>query len=118
MISFDDVPVYLACGPTDLRKHINGLCTMVKANFQMDPFASALFVFCNRNKDQLKILFFDGDGFMLLIKRLEKGRFRWPDKTDDKDTMALDILELTSLLSLTRLERRFKRDEVTETRTY
>ncbi|MCL1848035.1 MAG: IS66 family insertion sequence element accessory protein TnpB [Coriobacteriia bacterium] len=114
MISFDSVPVYLACGPTDLRKQINGLCTKVSADFEMDPFDSALFVFCNRNKNRLKVLLFDGDGFMMITKRLEKGRFRWPSKIEDEDTMALDVSELYALLSSTRIERRIRRDEVTE----
>jgi transposase len=118
MISFDNVPVYLACGPTDLRKQINGLCTTVTASFEMDPFASALFVFCNKNKNRLKVLFFDGDGFMMLTKRLEKGRFYWPNKIEKEDTMALDVTEFYSLLSSTRLERRIQRDEVTERIAY
>ena len=118
MISFDDVPVYLACGPTDLRKQINGLCTTVSADFEMDPFSSALYVFCNRGKNRLKVLFFDGDGFILITKRLEKGRFVWPSKVDDEDTMALDVFELYSLLSSTRLERRIRRDEVTQRSAY
>ena len=118
MISFDHVPVYLACGPTDLRKQINGLCTKVSAEFEMDPFDSALFAFCNKAKDRLKVLFFDTDGFMMITKRLEKGRFRWPSKIEDEDTMALDVTEFYSLLQSTRLDRRIKRDEVTERRAY
>ena len=118
MITFDKVPVYLACGPTDLRKQINGLCTLVSADFEMDPFETALFVFCNRAKNRLKVLFFDGDGFMLITKRLEKGHFRWPSKIEDEDTMALSVSELYSLLSVTRLERRLKRDAVSERRIY
>ena len=118
MITFESVPVYLACGPTDLRKQINGLCTKVSADFDMDPFSEALFVFCNKNKNRLKVLFFDSDGFMMITKRLEKGRFRWPSKIEDEDTMSLDVSEFYSLLSTTRLERRIQRDEVSERRTY
>jgi transposase len=118
VISFDHVPVYLACGATDLRKQINGLCTKVSAEFDMDPFSPALYVFCNRRKNRLKVLFFDSDGFMLLFKRLEKGSFRWPSKVTDEDTMSLDITEFYALLSSTRLDRKMARDEVSERGVY
>jgi transposase len=57
--------VYLACGATDGRKQINGLTLVVQNSFKLDPFGRALFVFCNRNRDRLKILEWDGDGFWL-----------------------------------------------------
>jgi len=118
VIFFESVPVYLACGPTDLRKQINGLCTTVTADFEMDPFTPALFVFCNRNKNRLKVLFFDSDGFMMLTKRLERGHFRWPSKRANEDTMSLDVSEFYSFLASTRLDRRISRDEVVERRAY
>ena len=71
--------VYLACGSTDLRKSIDGLAVLVKEVFQLDPFSSALFVFCNRKQDKIKILHWDHSGFWLYYKRLEKGRFQWPN---------------------------------------
>ena len=71
--------VYLAVGPTDLRKSIDGLAIIVQEHFQLDPFSRHLFVFCNRKKDKIKILEWEEDGFFLHYKRLEKGRFRWPD---------------------------------------
>lgn len=74
--------VYLACGPTDLRKSIDGLAVIVKEAFQLDPFSPALFVFCNRNRDKLKILQWDNNGFWLYYKRLETGKFSWP--SDEK----------------------------------
>lgn len=74
----DTLPVYLACGSTDLRKSIDGLALLVKEGFRQDPFSSALFVFCNRRQDKLKILHWDHSGFWLYYKRLEKGRFPWP----------------------------------------
>lgn len=74
------VQVYLALGPTDLRKSIDGLAVLVKESFQLDPFSSGLFVFCNRKKDKLKILHWEHNGFWLYYRRLEKGKFLWPDK--------------------------------------
>jgi hypothetical protein len=76
-----------------MRKEINGLATIVDLSFKLDPFGDAVFVFCNRSQDRLKILEWDGDGFWLHLKRLGKGRFKWPSK--DKDgTMSLSGEEL------------------------
>ena len=71
--------VFIACGPTDLRKSVDGLAAIVQASFQLDPFSSHLFVFCNRKKDKLKILHWDHNGFWLFYRRLEDGVFDWPD---------------------------------------
>lgn len=71
--------IYLACGATDLRKAINGLSIIVQQNFKLDPFSHALFVFCNKNRDLIKILEWENSGFWLHTKRLEKGKFTsWP----------------------------------------
>lgn len=71
-------PVYVACGYTDLRRGIDGLAGIVQTQFHLDPFQSALFLFCGRRKDRLKGLYWEGDGFVLLYKRLESGSFQWP----------------------------------------
>lgn len=70
--------VYLACGRTDMRKSIDGLAAIVEQQFQMSPFSPALFLFCGRRADRIKGLLWEGDGFLLLYKRLEDGRFQWP----------------------------------------
>lgn len=70
--------VYLACGSTDLRKSIDGLAVLVKESFDLDPFSSCLFVFCNRKRDKLKILQWEHNGFWLHYRRLERGKFNWP----------------------------------------
>ncbi len=72
--------VYLACGSTDLRKSIDGLAVLVKEGFQLDPFSSCLFVFCNRKRDKLKILYWEHNGFWLYYRRLERGKFQWPQE--------------------------------------
>lgn len=71
-------PVYLAYGYTDLRRGIDGLAGMVQTQFQLDPFQNALFLFCGRRKDRIKGLYWEGDGFVLLYKRLESGSFQLP----------------------------------------
>lgn len=71
--------VYLVCGYTDLRFGIDGLANVVQNRFDLDPFErNVLFLFCGRRADRIKGLLWEGDGFVLLYKRLEDGRFQWP----------------------------------------
>jgi transposase len=76
------VAVYIATGATDLRKAVDGLALIVNESFKLDPFSKALFVFCNRSRDRIKILEWEQSGFWLHYKRLERGRFKWPDGDD------------------------------------
>lgn len=94
-----------------MRKSINGLSCLVQNDFQLDPFDSGLFVFCNRNRDRIKILEWDGDGFWLYFKRLEKGHFKWPAPGEEV-TMALSVEELKVLLLGARVEQKIKRNEL------
>jgi len=73
MIKFENKQVYLACGFTDLRKSINGLSIKIENSFNLNPFDEAIFVFCNKNRDLVKALEWDHDGFWLYTKRLEQG---------------------------------------------
>ena len=90
--------VYLACGPTDLRKSIDGLAVLVKESFALDPFSSSLFVFCNRQRDKVKILRWDHNGFWLYYRRLERGKFQWPPRTGENIPVAIDYRQLRWLL--------------------
>ena len=75
--------VYLATGYTDMRKAIDGLAAVVQQNFKSDPFENRLFLFCGRKSNRLKALYWEGDGFVLLDKRLENSRFQWPRNQDE-----------------------------------
>lgn len=66
-----------------MRKQIDGLAALVHANFQLDPFSNSLFLFCGRKRDRMKVLFWEGDGFLLLYKRLENGTYQWPKTQED-----------------------------------
>ncbi len=70
--------IYIACGYTDMRKSIDGLAVIVKEQFHLDPFSRSLFLFCGRHRNRMKALLWEGDGFVLLYKRLENGNFKWP----------------------------------------
>ena len=72
--------IYVACGYTDMRKSIDGLAACVQQRFQLDPFSNSLFLFCGRRSDRIKALYWEGNGFILLYKRLEIGKFLWPRK--------------------------------------
>lgn len=70
--------VYIITGYTDMRKGIDGLTALVSGKLLLDPYDKSLFLFCGKNSHKLKGLLWEGDGFLLLNKRLENGRYRWP----------------------------------------
>jgi transposase len=95
--------VFLAVGGTDMRKGYDGLYALVRNRLEMDPLSGHLFVFCNRSRTRIKVLFWDGSGLWVCGKRLEKGRFSWPQA--DTARVALKAEELTLLLGGIELER-------------
>jgi len=77
--------IYIVCGYTDMRKSIDGLCAIVEDKLHKDPRGNAIFLFCGRRCDRIKILLWESDGFVLLYKRLSavQGRYRWPRNKDE-----------------------------------
>ncbi len=76
--------VYLATGFTDLRSGIDGLSRNIRFRFNLDPYdKNTLFLFCGKRTDRIKGLLWEGDGFLLLYKRIENGTFKWPRNTDE-----------------------------------
>jgi transposase len=107
----DGKKVYLACGATDMRKNIDALSVLVQESFRLDPYSDTMFVFCNRKRDIIKILEWDWDGFWLHTKKIEKGRFNWPDAAGE-EIMDLTRKELEILIGSTRLRSKLKRHEI------
>jgi transposase len=90
------VQVWLAAGATDMRKGFDGLAAVVQMHLAEDPFSGQLFVFRGRAGDRVKILWWSGDGLCLFSKRLERGRFVWPQATHG--TVNLSAAQLSMLL--------------------
>ncbi|WP_049721474.1 IS66 family insertion sequence element accessory protein TnpB [Gilvimarinus polysaccharolyticus] len=84
-----DIKVYLHREPVDFRKAINGLSVIVQDEMAISPFDPALFVFCNKKRSQLKVLYWDETGFALWQKRLERDKFKWPKRLPE-DPVVLD----------------------------
>ena len=104
--------VYLACGSTDMRKSIDGLAAIVQEGFSLDPFSSCLFVFCNKNRNKLKILKWEINGFWLYYRRLEKGVFQWPKK-NSSSAMSINFRALNWLLDGLSLDQHQAHKKVT-----
>lgn len=92
--------IYVATGYTDLRRGIDGLANLVEDKFHLKACDRCLFLFCGRRADRIKGLLWEGDGYLLLYKRVETGRFRWP--RDPDELRDLDPLAFTQLINCLR----------------
>lgn len=71
--------IYIACGYSDMRRGIDGMVARIKNEFELDPFEKGnVFLFCGRRSDRIKALLYEGDGFLLMYKRLSNGHYQWP----------------------------------------
>lgn len=95
--------VYLVTGYTDLRRSIDGLAVIVQAKLKLDPYSKALFLFCGRRCDRIKGLLWEGDGFLLLYKRLDNGRFQWP--RNETEALLLTPQQIRWLLEGLKIEQ-------------
>lgn len=81
--------IIILTGRTDLRRGIDGMISIVKLKYGLNPIEKGtLFLFCGIKKDRIKGLLFEGDGFVLLYKRLSQGRYPWPSGKDDAKTLS------------------------------
>ena len=93
------IRVYLCRLPTDMRKGFDGLSGIIASELKHDPLSGSLFVFRNRRRDRLKLLYWDRDGYALWYKRLESGTFEFPQATDDASCTVISHHDLSLLLS-------------------
>jgi transposase len=101
--------IYLAAGATDMRRGFEGLYGLARDRLLCDPLSGHVFVFANARRNRLKLLFWDGSGLWVCAKRLERGRFRWPEAAGGEAKVALSREELALLLGgidLTETRRR------------
>lgn len=92
------IKIYLYRDPVDMRKGIDGLCSVCRRFLNKEPFSGSMFIFRNKRGSTLKILFYDGQGYWLFMKRLSKGRFNWwPDRESDV-VMMLSAAQLHLLI--------------------
>jgi len=109
--------IYLASGATDMRKSFEGLYGLVRDRLLCEPRSGHVFIFCNARGNRIKLLFFDGSGLWICAKRLEQGRFAWPQSGDDQGKVVLSQEELALLLGgidLRQTRRRAWYREVTK----
>jgi transposase len=90
--------IYLAARGTDMRKGFEGLYGLVRDQLQLEPLSGHIFIFSNAQRNRLKLLFWDGSGLWVCAKRLEKGRFRWPQAEAGQSKVVLSQEELALLL--------------------
>ena len=88
--------VYLASGYTDMRRGIDGLVSVVQQSFKLDPFEDSIFLFCGKKPNRIKALYWDKNGFVILYKRLEEGKFQWP--RNDTEVRDLTMQQLRWLM--------------------
>ena len=96
--------IYLAAGYTDMRKSIDGLAAIVQQRFRLNPFQPALFLFCGKRCDRIKALLWEGDGFILLYKRLENGKFQWP--RSDQECRSISWQEFRWLMEGLKIDQK------------
>jgi transposase len=97
--------IYVALGTTDLRKGFDGLHGLVRDKLGLEVRSGHLFLFANARRNRLKILYWDGSGLWICAKRLEKGRYSWPQAGDQSDQVILSHEELSLLLGGIDLRR-------------
>lgn len=110
--------VYIVCGYTDLRSGIDRLAAKIQEEFRLDPFdRETLFLFCGRRADRIKGLLWEGDGFLLLYKRLEDGRYKWPRNVSEVRAMSPQQYRWL-MEGLNIRQRRYVKDVLPKKREY
>ena len=96
-VDLSKMKIFIKPGPTDGRKQINGLSVIVQEEMKLNPLGEGLFMFCNKRRNRLKIIYWDKTGFCLWLKRLEVDKFPWPQNRED--ALEIDREKLAMLLA-------------------
>jgi transposase len=80
---FSEVKIYVKPGATDFRKSINGLAVMAEETMKQEAMSGNFFIFCNKSRNRMKVLYWDRNGFCLWMKRLEENKFPWPNSEEE-----------------------------------
>lgn len=101
--------VYVSTQPVDMRKGFNGLFALVTEKLEADPLGGSLFVFTNKSRNRVKILYWDGSGLWVFAKRLEEGRFSWPVSAGSGAKLKIEPAALSMVLAGIDLKQGFKK---------
>ena len=103
------VRIFVAVPPADLRRGFDGLAQLAREALQQDPFSGHLFVFSNRRRDRIKILYWDRDGYVIWMKRLERGSLCWPSPRDTRvELTAAELAAILGGIDLSTTRRRLR----------
>ena len=125
MIVLRPSEIYISTANVDMRQSIDGLASVVQQQFRLDPVSDAMFVFHNRHCDKIKILYWDKDGICLLYKRMERGKFRFPQQlkgdtyrvSEDELYWLLHGLHIEEIKHYESLKPSFERSVISQTLT-
>lgn len=113
MINLEKIEaIYLFTGKTDLRASINGLSMIIQESFPIEMIRNKLFVFCNKDKRNIKVIELDYDGFWLYQKKLHRGKFRWPKYCESSQTMSIDKRQFRWLLDGLELIQKYAHEDI------
>ena len=94
IVNLTKVRIFVRSEPTDMRKQINGLSVLVQEDMKLDVFGESLFLFCNKPRNRLKILYWNNNGFVMWFKKLERGRFPWPRNSKEVKEISLEDMKM------------------------
>jgi len=93
-VNWNEVRIFIKPGVTDMRKQINGLAIMIEEKMKLDPLNGHLYLFCNKSRRRMKILYWDRNGFCLWLKRLELDKFPWPMNTEECNELTAEEFKM------------------------
>ena len=113
LADFSNTQIYLKPGSTDMRKSINTLSIVVQGEMKLDLFSKSIFIFCNKKREIIKILYWDNNGFCLWQKKLEKHKFQWPESEQEvMETTDFKLQWLLKGIDLTRTHKKLNYSSV------